>query len=51
MRRAARENAAAHNAAAGIASTPHADGTAPITAATNRNAVAPNTARNAIQSM
>jgi hypothetical protein len=42
-------NAAAHSAAAGIASTPHADGTAPNSAATIKNAVAPKVARIAIQ--
>ena len=44
------QNAAAHKPAAGIARTPHADGTAPSSAATRRNAAAPSMERSAVQS-
>ena len=41
-------NAAAHSTAAGTASTPHADGTPPSTAATARKAVADMATRTAV---
>ena len=42
-------NAAAHNAAAGIARTAHADGMAPSTAATSRNTTLAGMLRTAVQ--
>src|SRR4051812_6085255 len=42
------QNAAAQSAAAGIARIPHADGMAPSSAATSRNAAAPNIERKAV---